>query len=487
MTRQRLCLGVLGLVVGLTWPGGLGAEEPPLRWGADLEGGEPFITPDPANPANVVGFEVDLAEALGKALGRTVRHAPAKFDQLIPALNRGDFDFAMNGLEVLPERLQQVRFSRPYYVYKLQLVVREDDKRFGSLADCLAQKATVGTLSGAAAERVLQKANAVIKAYDGQAEIYKELGNGRIDAIYLDTVINATYLRKPDFRALREVGPREHAGYYAIALRPADETLATRIDAALLTFQRDGTLRRIYEKWGIWNADQKELDDYKGYGEADTTDQWPLAKYLPRLLEGAVLTTILAVVSFAVAMALGLIVALARLYGPWPARWLAVGYVEFFRGVPVLILLYFLYFGLSDLGLPLPAFVAAVIGLGLNYAAYEAEVYRAGILGVPAGQWEAAAALGMPPPLAFRRVILPQAIRGILPPMTNDFVALFKDTSVVSIIALEELAKQYQIISKTSLKYIEVGLVTAALYLILAIPLGYLSRYLEARWGEERG
>ena len=134
--------------------------------------------------------------------------------------------------------------------------------------------------------------------------------------------------------------------------------------------------------------------------------------------------------------------------------------------------------------LNLSAFAAAILGFGLNYAAYEAEIYRAGIGSIPAGQWEAAASLGMSPALTFRRIILPQAIRVILPPMTNDFVALFKDTSIVSIIAVVELTKQYQILAKSSLKYLEIGLATAVLYLVMSVPLGYLSRYLEKRWGK---
>jgi len=131
--------------------------------------------------------------------------------------------------------------------------------------------------------------------------------------------------------------------------------------------------------------------------------------------------------------------------------------------------------------LGMTSFQAALLGLGLNYAAYEAEIYRAGIQSIPVGQWEAAASLGMSRPLTFRRIILPQAVRTILPPMTSDFVALFKDTSVASAIALVELTKQYQILSKSSMKYLEVGLVTAALYLIMSVPLGHLSRYLEKR------
>jgi polar amino acid transport system substrate-binding protein len=181
---------------------------------------------------------------------------------------------------------------------------------------------------------------------------------------------------------------------------------------------------------------------------------------------------------------IGLPIALARLYGPPPLQWLATAYVEFFRGIPVLLLLYFLYYGLSAIN---PAFTlgplqAAILGFGLNYAAYEAEIYRAGIGAIPLGQWEAAASLGMPAPLTFRRIILPQAIRTILPPMTNDLVALFKDTSVVSIIGVVELSKQYQILTKSYGGFLQIGLATAALYLVMSVPLGFLSRRLEKKW-----
>jgi polar amino acid transport system substrate-binding protein len=158
----------------------------------------------------------------------------------------------------------------------------------------------------------------------------------------------------------------------------------------------------------------------------------------------------------------------------------------------VLLLLFFVYYGLPEIArscglgtsLDLPAWLAAIITFGLDYAAYESEIYRAGISSIPKGQWEAAASLGMPRPMTFRLIILPQAIRVILPPSTNDFVALFKDTSLVSVIAVVELTKQYQMLTKSSLRYLEIGLVTAALYLVMSVPLGYLSRYLEKRWGK---
>lgn len=212
--------------------------------------------------------------------------------------------------------------------------------------------------------------------------------------------------------------------------------------------------------------------------------KWTLGNLMIPLLQGAGMTVFITLVSFAVAMLLGLPIAVMRLYGPWPLQLLALGYVEFFRGIPVLLLLYFLYYGLPNYGVELTALQAAVLGFGLNYAASEAEIYRAGITGIPDGQWEAAASLGMSSPLTFRRIILPQSIRTILPPMTNDLVAMFKETSVASIITIEELSKQYQTLSKDTLDYTRIGLLTAALYLIMSVPLGYLSRYLEKRWGK---
>jgi polar amino acid transport system substrate-binding protein len=180
-------------------------------------------------------------------------------------------------------------------------------------------------------------------------------------------------------------------------------------------------------------------------------------------------------------MLIGLIICTCRLYGFFPVRYLALGYIEFFRGIPLYLLLFFMYYGLG-----VPAVTTAICGFGMNYAAYEAEIYRSAILSIPQGQWDAARALAMSGPLTFRKIIFPQAIRTALAPMTNDFVALFKDTAVVSVIAVRELTKEYQILATsnpTTMNFIELGAVTAALYLIMSIPLGHLSRRLERRWG----
>ena len=153
-----------------------------------------------------------------------------------------------------------------------------------------------------------------------------------------------------------------------------------------------------------------------------------------------------------------------------------------FRGTPLLLQIYFIYYGLAQqLGWKLSAGVAAVLALGLNYAAAEAENYRAGIQAVPAGQMEAALALGMRRRVALRRVLLPQALRIALPSVTNDFIAMFKDSSIVSVIALVELTKEFQIRAMDTGDYLGLGLLTAGLYLAMSWTASALARGLEKR------
>jgi len=485
-----------------------------VHWAGDAEGGAPFQVRDPSDPNRVIGFEVELVDALAEAVSRRLG-APLKAEfvqydwvSLPLGLDKGDFDMIVSGFEITEQNRTSARFSRPYYIYAEQLTVRHDDLSIKSLSDCRGK--LVGTMAGTAADRMLNREGFAVTAFEGQVEPYIDLELGRLDAVLLDTPIVKYYGETNP--KLKLVGERIGQGSYGIACRPADADLVAAIDEALGELIVSGRLAEILRRWHLWNIDQealaqppnrpaelaglgfdaagRPLDD----GQFETTDvvdvhiiaasaqQWTFGQYAPLLLGAAAMTVRITLSSMAVAVVVGLFVAICRLYGPVPVRWLALGYVEFFRGIPLLLLLFFLYFGVSN-HLDLSAFATAVVGFGLNYAAYEAEVYRSAISSVPNRQWEAARALGMTDALAFRRVIFPQAIRTALGPMTNDFVALFKDTSLVSVIAVRELTKEYLILSRSSMKFVELGLLTAALYLAMSVPLGYLSRYLERRWG----
>jgi polar amino acid transport system substrate-binding protein len=192
---------------------------------------------------------------------------------------------------------------------------------------------------------------------------------------------------------------------------------------------------------------------------------------------------VVSALAMALATALGAGIACARAFAPRPIAVLAALYVEIWRGTPLLVQLILIYFGLPEVGLTLSPFAAGVLALGLNYAAAESENYRAGLLSVPASQMDAARVLGLRRRQALRYIVLPQAVRVSLPPMTNDFIALLKDSSLVSVVTLTELTKTYSMLANATHDHLGLGAVVAAWYLAIGLPFVFLARRLEQRLG----
>jgi polar amino acid transport system substrate-binding protein len=459
-----------------------------LKWGADAEGGAPYVFPDPQKPDQMIGFEVEIADALAKKLGVRAQMVQNQWDALVPALERGNFDMVLNGLEITDEHRQQIAMSVPYYVYTQQIITRTDNDSLTNLESLKGHD--VGTLSGAVAERLLEHTDGVrVHVYPGQVEPFRDLNNGRIEAVMLDLPI-AVYYATPDKEPkLKRSGEPFAPGYYGIGIRKGDDTLLLALNKAITELQADGTLEKIYRKWDLWDKNQLLITAYRPSKPADqrvfsSLRNW--RTYLPLLLKSAVVTVEISILGMALAIVLGLALALVRLYAVAPLRWLAVAYIEVMRGTPLLIQLYLIYYGLPTVGIFLNAFIAAVLGLGLNYAAYEAENYRAGIQAIPRGQMEAALSLGMNRWLALRCIIIPQAIRVVIPPVTNDFIALFKDSSLVSVITMVELTKQYGLLAMTTYDFIGLGLMTAAIYFALSYPVSLFARHLERKLHHDR-
>jgi polar amino acid transport system substrate-binding protein len=461
-------------------------KEGVLKWGADAEGGAPYVFPDPQQPERLIGFEVEIADALAHKLGVRSQMVQNQWDGLVPALQRGNFDIVLNGLEITDEHRRQIAMSLPYYVYSQQIITRKSDHALTNLASLKGR--AVGTLSSTVAQRMMDQAGGIdVRVYPGQAEPFRDLNNGRIEAVMLDLPIAVYYLTKEP--TLKPSGDPFAPGFYGIGVRKEDQTLLLALNKAITELQADGTLEKIYRKWGLWDKNQLLVADYREEQPAEhkslsTFGNW--RTYLPMLLKGALVTIEISVLAMGLAIVAGLALALTRLYGVAPLRWLALAYIEVIRGTPLLIQLYLIYYGLPNVGIRLNAFVAAVLGLGLNYAAYEAENYRAGIQAVPRGQMEAALSLGMPRWLALRAVILPQAIRVVIPPVTNDFIALFKDSSLVSVITMVELTKVYGMLALTTYDFMGLGLMTAAIYFGLSYPVSLFAKHLERKLHHDR-
>ncbi|MBL8793367.1 MAG: ABC transporter permease subunit [Planctomycetia bacterium] len=463
-----------------------------LIWGGDQEGGGPYIFPRKDDPERFTGYEVDLMDLLCGAFLRA-QFQQGQWDNLPELLHRGDIDVVVNGYELTPDRLQKMIATMPYYIYELQLLARRDRadlKSWDGLKPKNGRKPKVGVLNGSAAEKYLKEHYAdrvEIVGFDGNTQAMQKTVDGELDATLPDLPIAIFFLRSEKrYPELQFVGSPVGRGYYVMYLRPGDERLRDALNDGLQTLIDNGDLRELYERYGLWNDTQKELGK-RGLGTEVTADAtartgWEIVREnLEILLQSAVVTVVLSVVSMPLAIVVGLLVALGRLYGPAPVRWALTGYVEVLRGTPLLLQLLAIYFVLPAIGIRIPAFYAAILGLAVNYSAYEAEIYRAGLLAIPIGQMEAALALGMSKAAALRRVIVPQAVRLVIPPVTNDFIALFKDTSVCSVITVVELTKRYSILANSTGAFVELAAATAVLYLLMSYPLSLLARRLERR------
>ncbi len=452
-----------------------------LRWGGDLQGGEPYVYEDPSQPGRIIGFEVDIANTLAHELGVRAEFHQNDWSALVPSLERGTFDVILNGLEVTPARAARVRFSTPYYHFAERLMARTGDRSIRPDLHAL-QGRRVGTLAGSMAYELLT-GRADIVSYEGVEEPYIDLSNHRTDAVLLDDIISERYGQpRADLTVVGDVAD----GYYAVGIRHDDPDVQTAVDAALARIIARGELHAILSRARLWNDRQRVLTTWTHAqqraieGGAHPALARMDGHHVVLFLQGAGVTLVLSTMAMALAIPLGILLALMRLYGPPLARTAAIAYIELYRGTPVLLQLYVIYYGLAGL-VRLGAFSAAILGLGMNYAAYEAEVYRAGIQAVPRGQTEAGLALGMSLPLTLRRVVLPQALRIALPSVTNDFIALLKDTSLVSVITVVELTKQMTITAVDTRSWLLPGALCALMYFVMSYPLSRMAQRLEAR------
>ena len=469
---------------------------PQMRWAGDPEGGAPFVESDPRDPSKLVGFDVEVAELIARGLGRTPSFVFVMFSSIDQSIDRGDADIGLSGIEDTATRRAVMAPTVPYYRFREVLSVRDADApKLRSLRDLAGRR--VGTLGGTIAYEILLRAERdyglTAVSYDDDVHPYTDLVLGRVDAVLLDHVLAERrrqsvpgFTIQPDAVAI---------GHYVVVLAARQTELRDRVNDVLKAAMRDGTLEKIFRKWGVWNADQAPLHAQvvagapvapvtilQGASDIERLSTWDTTRrYLPLLVRAAGVTLILSCASMALAVVLGVVIASGRVYGSRVTRALLTGYVELMRGTPILLQLFVIYYGLAA-AVRLPAFLAALLGLALNYAAYESEIYRGALEAIPSGQLEAARTLGLSERQVLRLVRGPQAFRLALAPMTNDFVAMLKDSSLVSVLTVMELTKQTQVFATNLGSWVVPGLICAALYLAMSLPLAALARTLEARW-----
>jgi polar amino acid transport system substrate-binding protein len=472
--------------------GAQSASRRELVWGGDAEGGAPFVEADPADPSRVRGFDVEVAERISRGLGRqAARFVQVQWSSIDQSVERGDFTLGLSGVEDTPVRRARHAVTIPYFEFREVLAVRpEDAGRIHGLADLRGRR--VATLGATMAYDMLVAARdstgLIPLSYDDDVHPYADLVAGRVDAVLLDHIIAQRALRRAggSGRGFVILAQPVALGHYVGVLAQVDSVLRDSVDAVLREAMRDGTLEQIFRRWDVWDQSQGALFERvlrigRAAKAAGAPTSFQIVVYLPSLSRAAAVTLLVSILSMALAVIVGLALASARVYGPGWLRVATTLYVELIRGTPLLLQLFVIYYGLAGV-VRLPAFLAAVLALGLNYAAYEAEIYRGALEAVPRSQLEAARTLGLSELQILRLVRGPQALRFALAPMTNDFVALLKDSSLVSVITVVELTKQTAIYATNIGSWVIPGALCAAVYLAMSLPLARLARRLERRW-----
>ncbi len=473
----------------------ISADAGTLRYGADLEGGVPYIFESWDGSGKLIGYEVEILDYISKELGKKLVMIQNDWDKLIPGLSRDLYDVAIEGQEITPEHEEAVLFTVPYYVTGLSICVRNDNFLISGVEDLHGK--VVGTLKASGAFYLLESLGDVdIRAYQTEVNGFGDLINGRLDAVMFDGPVALYYGGPmPEVKILKPEIGRIAYGFTVSKDKPE---LLNDLNTVLMKMRENGELRRILDRWKMWNsATANEFQDFTASSTAPAMYQaWveqsrPVTgwrakfdryvSFLPIMGKGAWLTLQVSFLAMLLAIMLGFMLATIRVYAPRPLGILATLYIEIVRGTPVLIQLYFIFYGLPALGIKFSPFLAGVVGLGLNYAAYEAENYRAGFISVPHSQMEAALGLAMTRWQAIRHVIAPQAFRVVLPPVTNDFISLIKDSSLVSVITMVELTKTYGLLATTYYDYFGTGIMVAVIYLLLGLPFVRLARWTEKK------
>jgi His/Glu/Gln/Arg/opine family amino acid ABC transporter permease subunit len=440
------------------------------------------------------GFDIDLGNEIGKELGAPVQWENINWDGIFAALQTRKFDLVISDVVITDKRKREMVFSRPYFLSGQTIARRKRDDRIRQAKDLAGKLVTVQQeTTGQYAVEKMGLPPERIRKFETMQDALLEVRNGRADAAVGDQPALREMIRKgyPELELTGGIFVREN---YGVVARKGEPELLEAVNAALDRIMADGRYARIYQRWigePLPPAALPELDRLRGEGSPVTggtsgsalSIRWGLLRSaLPLLLRGALMTLAITFLTLLIGAPAGLLIALARLSGFRPLSLAATVYVEVIRGTPLLMQIFVVYFVLPAVGLSLPQLVAAVAALSLNAAAYISEIFRGGIESIDAGQMEAARSLGMDYRGAMRWVILPQTVRRVLPPLTNEAVALLKDSSLISIIGLAELTRVGREQASNSGSPVTIVLAVALLYLAMTLPLTHLVRLLEAKW-----
>lgn len=413
------------------------------------------------------GVDIDLAKKIAKDNNLKLKIVNMSFDSLLGALKTGKIDIIISGMTSTPERKKQVDFSDSYMMTKNIMLVKKDKvSEYKDIKDFNNKK--VGAQKGTEQEKIAQTEieNASITSLSRLPDVILALKSGKVEGAVVEKPVAEAYLKQNPKLGISNVKFNEEE---------KDTVIAVPKDSPKLLSQINKTIKEVKDK-GL-------IDKYMtNAANAMNDDSGFISKYGSFFLKGIKITILISLIGVALGSILGAFVALMKLSKIKIISWIASIYIEILRGTPMLVQVFIVFFGITAaLGLDISALVCGTIALVINSSAYIAEIIRAGINAVDKGQMEAARSLGLNYRQTMKSVIMPQAIKNILPALGNEFVTLIKESSIVSTIGVGEIMFNAQVVQGISFDPFTPLLVAAALYFVLTFVLTRIMNMIEGR------
>ncbi|EOB7602333.1 ABC transporter permease subunit [Staphylococcus aureus] len=413
------------------------------------------------------GVDIDLAKKIAKDNNLKLKIVNMSFDSLLGALKTGKIDIIISGMTSTPERKKQVDFSDSYMMTKNIMLVKKDKvNEYKDIKDFNNKK--VGAQKGTEQEKIAQTEieNASITSLSRLPDVILALKSGKVEGAVVEKPVAEAYLKQNPKLGISNVKFNEEE---------KDTVIAVPKDSPKLLSQINKTIKEVKDK-GL-------IDKYMtNAANAMNDDSGFISKYGSFFLKGIKITILISLIGVALGSILGAFVALMKLSKIKIISWIASIYIEILRGTPMLVQVFIVFFGITAaLGLDISALVCGTIALVINSSAYIAEIIRAGINAVDKGQMEAACSLGLNYRQTMKSVIMPQAIKNILPALGNEFVTLIKESSIVSTIGVGEIMFNAQVVQGISFDPFTPLLVAAALYFVLTFVLTRIMNMIEGR------
>jgi His/Glu/Gln/Arg/opine family amino acid ABC transporter permease subunit len=488
MRHVMRLLGLLVAALAVLAPGAAQAtvaeqpdDRPLVRVGT--EGTYPPFSFHDEDTNDLTGFDIEVIKAVAEEAGWRIEFVETTFDAIFAALDADRIDVIANQVTLNPEREARYGLSDTYTYSRGVIVVKTGTTGISSLDD-LKGKTTAQSLTTNYAD-LAREAGAKVEGVEGFPQAAALVEQGRVDAAINDNLAALDYLNTTGSTQIEIAGDAGvEVSEQKLAFRKEDTRLLQEANDALEALKADGTLAKISEKYfqiDVTVENEGEGADLSGGREGRSTSDVVKDAAWPMLRSLLIATIPITIISFALGLVLAVAAALARISGSRVLSGIARAYISIIRGTPLLVQLFIVFYGLPELGIDLGSWPSAILALSLNVGGYAAEIVRSAILSVPKGQFEAAATIGMGYWQTLRRIVLPQAARTAVPPLSNTAISLLKDTSLLSVVLVTELFRQAQIAAANSGDFFVLYLAAAVYYWVVCVLLSAGQNRLESR------